>query len=51
MRPMRKRTTVEIDVELLQGAAAALGRRRMIDTIHAALSEVVAYAKRRATRR
>lgn len=38
---MRKHTTIDIDVDLLREAAAALGTTGTIDTIHAALSEVV----------
>jgi Arc/MetJ family transcription regulator len=38
---MRKHTTVDLDIELVQRAAEALGTTRTIDTIHAALSEVV----------
>ena len=38
---MRKHTTIDIDTELLREAAAALGTRGTIDTIHAALSDVV----------
>ena len=38
---MRKHTTIDLDVELVRMAADALGTTRTIDTIHAALSEVV----------
>ena len=38
---MRKHTTIDIDVDLLRDAAAALGTTGTITTIHAALSEVV----------
>jgi Arc/MetJ family transcription regulator len=38
---MRKHTTIDIDVELVRQAAAALGTTKTTDTIHAALSEVV----------
>jgi Arc/MetJ family transcription regulator len=37
----RKHTTIDIDVDLLREAAAALGTVGTIATIHAALSEVV----------
>jgi Arc/MetJ family transcription regulator len=38
---MRKHTTIDIDVDLLQRAAEVLGTTRTIDTIHGALTEVV----------
>ena len=38
---MRKHTTIDLDVDLLREAGAALGTTRTIDTIHAALSEVI----------
>lgn len=38
---MRKHTTVDIDVELLREASAILGTSRIIETIHAALSDVI----------
>jgi Arc/MetJ family transcription regulator len=38
---MRKHTTIDLDVDLVRQAAEALGTTRTIDTIHAALSEVV----------
>jgi Arc/MetJ family transcription regulator len=38
---MRKHTTIDIDTDLLRDAAQALGTTGTIDTIHAALSEVV----------
>lgn len=38
---MRKHTTIDIDTDLLRDAADALGTSGTIDTIHAALSEVV----------
>jgi Arc/MetJ family transcription regulator len=37
---MRKHTTIDLDVDLLREAAAALGTTGTIDTIHAALTEV-----------
>lgn len=43
---MRKHTTIDIDVDLLRDAAAALGTKGTIDTIHAALSEVVRHRLR-----
>lgn len=49
MYPARvtKRTNINLDVELLDRAAAVLGTRRMTDTVHAALEQVVAVALRR----
>ncbi len=38
---MRKHTTIDLDTELVQEAARALGTTRTTDTIHAALSDVV----------
>lgn len=38
---MRKHTTVDLDTDLVQEAAEALGTTRTTDTIHAALSDVV----------
>jgi Arc/MetJ family transcription regulator len=38
---MRKHTTIDLDVDLVRQAAEALGTTRTIDTIHAALTEVV----------
>ena len=38
---MRKHTTIDLDVDLVRQAGEALGTTRTIDTIHAALSEVV----------
>ena len=38
---MRKHTTIDLDVDLVRQAADALGTTRTIDTIHAALTEVV----------
>lgn len=40
-RPMRKRTTIDLDVDLVRQAAEALGTTRTTDTIHAALSDVI----------
>jgi Arc/MetJ family transcription regulator len=39
--PMRKHTTIDLDMDLVREAAEALGTSRTTDTIHAALSEVV----------
>jgi len=38
---MRKHTTVDLDTDLVRQAAEALGTTRTIETIHAALAEVV----------
>ena len=38
---MRKHTTIDIDVDLVRTAADVLGTATTIETIHAALSEVV----------
>ncbi len=43
---MRKHTTIDIDVDLLQQAAEILGTTRTIDTIHGALNEVVRRQRR-----
>jgi len=43
---MRKHTTLDLDEELIREAAAALGTRRITDTVHAALGEVVARRRR-----
>jgi Arc/MetJ family transcription regulator len=42
-----KRTNINLDVALLDRAAAVLGTRRTTDTVHAALEEVVAQSLRR----
>lgn len=42
-----KRTNINLDVDLLDRAAAVLGTRRTTDTVHAALQQVVAQALRR----
>jgi uncharacterized protein (DUF1778 family) len=39
-------TTLDLDRDLLDRAAAALGTRRTTDTVHAALREVVARRQR-----
>ena len=38
---MRKHTTIDLDTELVEAAAQALGTTRTTDTVHAALNEVV----------
>jgi Arc/MetJ family transcription regulator len=45
---MRKHTTIDLDLELVRDAAAALGTTRTTDTVHAALAEVVARRRRAA---
>ena len=44
--PMRRHTTLDLDLELLHEAADALGTRRTTDTVHAALADVVARRRR-----
>ena len=44
---MRKHTTMDLDAELVAAAASVLGTSKIVDTVHAALSEVVR-ARRRA---
>jgi Arc/MetJ family transcription regulator len=39
---MRKRTTIDLDQDLVREAAAVLGTTRTTDTIHAALSSFAA---------
>jgi Arc/MetJ family transcription regulator len=41
-----KRTNINLDTELLDAAAAVLGTARTIDTVHAALRDVVDRAAR-----
>jgi Arc/MetJ family transcription regulator len=36
-----KRTTINLDLDLLDEASDALGTARMTDTVHAAMAEVV----------
>lgn len=36
-----KRTTINLDLDLMEDAAAILGTSRMTDTVHAALGDVV----------
>ena len=43
---MRKHTTLDLDHVLVQEAAVALGTRRITETVHAALAEVVARRRR-----
>jgi len=38
---MRRHTTIDIDMDLVREAGAALGTTRMTETVHAALQEVV----------
>ena len=45
---MRKHTTIDLDTDLVQAAAEALGTTRTTDTVHAALSEVVRRRQRMA---
>jgi Arc/MetJ family transcription regulator len=45
---MRKHTTIDLDTDLVQAAAVALGTTRTTDTVHAALSEVVRRRQRMA---
>ena len=44
---MLRHTNIDLDTELVEEAAALLGTRRMSDTVHAALSDVVGRAHRR----
>jgi Arc/MetJ family transcription regulator len=43
-----KRTNINLDAELVAAAAAQLGTRGNTDTVHAAMRDVVARARRRA---
>lgn len=43
---MRKHTTIDLDVHLVDEAKEALGTRRTSETIHAALREVVRQRQR-----
>jgi hypothetical protein len=43
---MRKHTTMDLDQDLVREAAAVLGTRRTVETVHAALADVVARRKR-----
>jgi Arc/MetJ family transcription regulator len=41
-----KRTNINLDMDLVQQAARALGTRRTTDTVHEALRDVIARARR-----
>ena len=41
-----KRTNINLDMDLVQQAAQALGTRRTTDTVHEALRDVIARARR-----
>lgn len=41
-----KRTNINLDMELVQHAAQALGTQRTTDTVHEALRDVIARARR-----
>jgi Arc/MetJ family transcription regulator len=43
---MRKHTTMDLDQDLVREAAAVLGTRKTVETVHAALADVVARRKR-----
>lgn len=43
----KRRTNIVLDMDLVGEAAKALGTRRATETVHCALREVVAYARRR----
>ncbi len=43
---MVKRTNINLDMELIDQAAAELGTQRTTDTVHQALRDVVARARR-----
>jgi Arc/MetJ family transcription regulator len=43
---MVRRTNINLDMALVEQAAAALGTRRTTDTIHEALRDVIARARR-----
>jgi Arc/MetJ family transcription regulator len=45
---MRKRTTIDLDIDLVREAGSALGTSRTTDTIHAALADVVRRRQRAA---
>lgn len=44
---MRRRTTLNLDQDLVRDAAQALGTKKTTQTIHAAMEDVVARARRR----
>jgi Arc/MetJ family transcription regulator len=43
---MRRRTTIDLDQDLVNEAAAVLGTTRIVDTVHRALREAVARKRR-----
>jgi Arc/MetJ family transcription regulator len=43
---MVRRTTINLDMDLVAAASAELGTRRTTDTVHVALREVVSRARR-----
>ncbi|MDQ3879775.1 MAG: type II toxin-antitoxin system VapB family antitoxin [Chloroflexota bacterium] len=43
---MVKRTNINLDMELVEQAARALGTRRTTDTVHEALRDVISRASR-----
>ena len=43
---MVKRTNINLDMNLVEQAAQALGTRRTTDTVHEALRDVIARARR-----
>jgi hypothetical protein len=43
---MRRRTTLELDHELVGSAASVLGTKKIVDTVHAALEDVIARQRR-----
>jgi len=44
---MLRHTNIDLDTQLVEEAAVLLGTRRMSDTVHAALSDVIGRAHRR----
>jgi Arc/MetJ family transcription regulator len=44
---MVRRTNINLDMDLVERAASELGTRRTTDTVHQALREVVARARRK----
>lgn len=44
---MRKHTTLDLDVQLVNDAKEALGTQKMSETVHAALREAVRAGQRR----
>ena len=45
-RGVVKRTNINLDMDLVEQAAQALGTRRTTDTVHEALRDVIARARR-----